>query len=518
MERAQLVVVGSGPAGTAAAIEAADAGVEVTLTDENPIDFSMMGLDIPYYFGQRMMPSLRDKGLTLQRVVSSNQLLETAREKGVQVLPGTYVWGSFRNQENSRQIEKPILGLADEDRSWLLEYDRLILAPGAGDLVMGFTGRDLVGVVGANAVNALLSLYQGLTTKKMVVLGSGDLGLSTAIQAMDHGIEVTAVVDISPSVRGSQDFQARLDSQNVPFYTSHTVKEARGHREVESIVIVSIDDQFQPILGTERAIGCDTICLAIGLVPNVELPYLTGCRLTYRHDLGGFVPDTDQGMQTSVEGIYVAGDGNGFRETMVTNPDVAKAEGRLAAIAAAKSLGALDSAKANSLRGDVGPAQGSTKGGSTGKYREAWLSSLIAAGGMDVNVCQCEEVTRRELLNVAVPKYLQWSSERMGDRIIGELWAEGPVDLDRLKRLTRAGMGHCQGRRCREEVALLVAQAAKEDVSKIPIATFRPPVRPLPLKVMWPQDEPEEVRKSWYYWIKIPPKTIEELLQRREQA
>ncbi|MEE9198157.1 MAG: FAD-dependent oxidoreductase, partial [Dehalococcoidia bacterium] len=180
MGKTQLAVVGGGPAGVSAAIEAVTTGVQVTLVDENPIDFSMMGLDIPLCFGQRMMPTLRDKGLMLQRVVSSNDLLKEAQDKGVELLLGTYVWGSFRDQENSFQLEKPALGLADEERSWLLEYDSLILAPGGRDLVLGFPGRELAGVMGANAVVSLLGLYQGLTAKRMVVLGSGELGLLAA--------------------------------------------------------------------------------------------------------------------------------------------------------------------------------------------------------------------------------------------------------------------------------------------------------------------------------------------------
>ncbi|MEE9199584.1 MAG: FAD-dependent oxidoreductase, partial [Dehalococcoidia bacterium] len=91
MDRTQLAVVGGGPAGASAAIEAARAGLGVTLIDENPIGLAMMGLDIPLYFGQRMMPTIQDKGLMLQRVVSSSGLLKEAQEVGVEVLLGTYV-------------------------------------------------------------------------------------------------------------------------------------------------------------------------------------------------------------------------------------------------------------------------------------------------------------------------------------------------------------------------------------------------------------------------------------------
>ncbi|MFQ5874594.1 MAG: FAD-dependent oxidoreductase [Dehalococcoidia bacterium] len=518
MDRTQVAVVGGGLAGTSAAIQAAEADLDVTLVDENPIDFSMMGLDVPFLFGQRMMPTLRDKGLMLQRVVSSSDLLATAQEIGVQALLGTYVWGSFRNEENSRQLERPVLGLADEDRSWLLEYDHLILAPGARDLVLGFPGQSLAGVMGANGASLLLSRYQALTAEKMVVLGSGALGLSSASQAIDNGIEVVAVVDISPTVRGDEGFRANLKDRGVLFYTSHTIKEARGYREVESIVISQVNGNLQPIDGSERELQCDTVCLAMGLVPSIELPYLTGCNLSYRPELGGYIPDIDQHMRTSIENVYVVGDGGGFYEGMVASPEVAANQGKLAGITVAETAGALDKGKATSLRQEFSSPLKAADGESTAEYWAAWLSSLISTGGMNVNACECEEVTRTELLNVAPPRHLSWPSEQMSHRNLTDLLEQGAADLDRLKRLTRTGMGYCQGRRCREETALLVAQAAGIDLSQIPLASYRPPVRPLPLKIMWPHEEPEELRRTWDYWVNPPMDKVKEVQEHQGRS
>ena len=78
---------------------------------------------------------------------------------------------------------------------------------------------------------------------------------------------------------------------------------------------------------------------------------------------------------------------------------------------------------------------------------------------------------------------------------------DGPVDPDQVKRLTRAGMGHCQGRRCREQVALLLAGESGADISEVPPMSYRAPVRPLPLKVMWPHEETEQVRGDWAKWF-----------------
>ena len=497
MDRAQLVVVGGGISGASAAIEAARAGAQTVLIDENPISLSMMGMDIPYFYGQRMMPTVADRGLMLQRVVASNLPLSEAQEHGVDVQLGVSVWGSFRNQENSRQLENPVLGLADAERSCMLEYDQLILAPGARDLVLAFPGRDLVGVMGANAVASLVGQYQSLTARRLVVLGSGDLGLSTARLALKNGIEIAAIVDVAPEVRGDDGLRSELEAQGVPFYTSHTVVEARGQREVESIVIAGVDREHQPIDGATREIDCDTVCLAIGLVPNVELPYVTGCKFSYRAEQGGWVPDRDDHMRSSIENVYVVGDGGGFIEAMVTNPETAISQGRTAAAAA---LG-LSSSGHVETPGDTSQAQ----------YVNSWISSLIAAGGMDPTVCQCEEVSRRDLVETSPPGYLQWSSKPMDRRNMETMRAAGPVDLNQLKRLTRAGMGYCQGRRCREEVAILVARSTGEEISQVPQPSYRAPVRPIPMKVMWPHDESEQVRSDWVKWFRYPTEQLEQL-------
>ena len=183
-----LVVVGGGAAGVAAASAAARTGVEVLLIDENPIEMRMMALDVPLYFGQRVLPSVRDRANTLQRILASNDGLREAEEAGVEIMLGTYVWGAFRNSENVRELDGPILGVADAERTWFAGYDRLIVAAGARDLVMTFKGSDRAGVLGANGAWSLMDRYQALAARRMVVLGSGNVGLKTAQTALGRGI------------------------------------------------------------------------------------------------------------------------------------------------------------------------------------------------------------------------------------------------------------------------------------------------------------------------------------------
>jgi thioredoxin reductase len=507
MDREQVVVVGAGVAGATAAIEAARLGLGVTLVDEHPLDLSTMAMDTPYFFGSRLLPTLADRGLMTERIVDSDPHLSEALEAGAKVLLGTCVWGSFRPDENSRHLERPCVGLADAERSWMLEYEHLILATGARDFVLSFPGWELSGVLGARGAIALMTRYRALAGRRIVILGSDDLGLETARLALERGLEVAGIVDVSSHVRGQPELWARLAARGVPFFASSTVEEVQGGKEVGAVQLVHVDPTGGPVAGTQQTVACDTVCLALGLVPNVELAYLTDCRLSYQPELGGWVPDRDGEMQTSVKGVYVVGDAGGVRGDMVTAPRHAMHQGRIAAITVAEAGGTVDRGQARALRRELSAFGGDAEAAGRGADQDAWLRSLVVVGGMDVVVCQCEGVTRQELVEVCPPKYLRGAPAHRWETKLPTILEAGPAHPDLLKRLTRAGMGHCQGRRCREQVAMLLADAAGVDVSEVPLASYRPPVRPVPMKILSARDEPDAVRErwaSWFYpWIKV---------------
>jgi thioredoxin reductase len=159
MDQVRVVVVGGGAAGTAAAVEAVRLGVSVTLVDEHPVDLVTMGMDTPYFFGSRLLPTLADRGAMLERVIGASESLQQAAEIGVDIRLGTCVWGSFVPGDNNQHWRTRCVGLADGTRSWLVEYEALILAAGARDLVLAIPGWDLPGVLGAQAASALMTRY-----------------------------------------------------------------------------------------------------------------------------------------------------------------------------------------------------------------------------------------------------------------------------------------------------------------------------------------------------------------------
>ena len=132
------------------------------------------------------------------------------------------------------------------------------------------------------------------------------------------GVKVVAVVDVAPAVRGDKALAMKLRRLGVKFYTSHTVLEAVGSDgQIESVEVIEVDRDYEPLAFSEKEVAADTVCLAIGLVPNIELLSLLGCDMTFKSELGGYVPDHDEWMRTSVDDVFVAGDAAGIHDGMV---------------------------------------------------------------------------------------------------------------------------------------------------------------------------------------------------------
>jgi thioredoxin reductase len=478
-EHVQLLVIGAGQAGLAAAIEAAKLGLSVTLVDENPVAAGLMGLDVPLFYGQRMNPAVQEEARMVERIVAATPAIEAAFDAGVDVRLGVTAWGVFANGPALAAMPEKCAGLSDGSKTWLCGFDALILATGARDLVLGFTGVDMPGVMGARALHSLLTRYDAFDGKRIVILGSGELAAETAVLALDRGLEVAAMIEVLPEPQAAA---ASLAAKGIELRTSTSIVRAEGN--VTGVVAAIVQQEGAD--ATTR-IECDTICLAIGAVPAIELASVAGCRLTFRGDLGGHVPVTGTHGATSLPGVFAAGDCAGLTHD-------AEAQGRDAAAAAAGWLEKRAPAPVQIFA----PA-----GTDTTDYRLAWMRALMQTGGLQAPVCLCEEVTRGEVLGISPPRYLGCTSNKMAARDSKTLLQDGPLNPDQIKRLTRAGMGPCQGRRCREQIALLLAIASDTSPGKIPLASYRAPVRPLPLSLLAETAESPSMQEGWDVWFGI---------------
>ena len=299
-EHAELLVVGAGPAGLAAATEAARLGIGVVLIDENPVPLSLMGIDVPLFYGQHMGAAVQEEARMVERLVAATPALEAAYDAGVDVRLGITAWGAFANGPALQALPHRVVGLTDGKRSWMCGFGALILATGARDLVLGFPGIDLPGVMGAQGLHSLLTRYDAFLGRRLVILGSGALAVATAHAALDRGLDVAALVEVLPEAQADT---APLAARGVAVLTGTTILRAEPGAMGVAAAIVQRADGAAP----ER-LACDTICLAIGAVPAIELAGVLGCRLAYRGERGGYVPITTAGGATSIAGIFCAGD------------------------------------------------------------------------------------------------------------------------------------------------------------------------------------------------------------------
>jgi len=318
MRETDVAVVGGGPAGLCAAATAARLGAKVVLIDDNPRLGGQLVKQTHKFFGSKNH-HCGTRGMDIV------PLLETElRASGAEVMTDTSVVGCFADR---------VLGLAARDRFLRLRCRSLVVATGAAENAIPFPGSDLPGVYGAGAVQTLMNQFGVRPGRRVLMVGSGNIGLIVSYQLSQAGIAVSCLVEALPRIGGYHVHAAKLARLGVPILTSHTIKAAHGTERVTGATICRVGPNFKPRPGTERRIRLDTICLAVGLTPLVEILHQLDCRMVYVPELGGNVAWHDDNLQTSQPGIYVAGDASGIEEA-----STAMLEGRLAGAHAAAQL------------------------------------------------------------------------------------------------------------------------------------------------------------------------------------
>ncbi len=179
-----------------------------------------------------------------------------------------------------------------------------------------------------------MNLYGVKPGHKVLMIGAGNIGLIVSYQLVQAGVEVSAIIEAQPTIGGYLVHASKVRRLGIPILTGHTVLRALGTDCVEGAEIAEVDNKWQPVPGTNRIIEADVICLAVGLAPLIELLGQAKCEMKYCGVLGGNVPLRDEFLETSVEGIFVAGDAAGVEEATS-----AILEGQLAGCAAARKLG-----------------------------------------------------------------------------------------------------------------------------------------------------------------------------------
>ena len=227
-----------------------------------------------------------------------------------------------------------------------------------------FPGWTLPGVIGAGAAQTMANIHGIRPGNTILMVGSGNVGVIVSYQILQAGARVAAVIYAAPKIGGYAVHAAKIARAGVPFFMSHTIKEAHGKDRVEGATIIEVDDSWKPIPGTEKQFEIDTVCIAVGLNPSTQLIRMAGCKMVHSPVLGGQLPAHDLNQETSIKGLYVAGDASGIEEA-----STAIIEGRIAGLAIAHSLGYLNESEFLSQRDDQLKSMVGLRSGSHGEIR-----------------------------------------------------------------------------------------------------------------------------------------------------
>jgi thioredoxin reductase len=485
-EHAQFLIIGAGAAGLGAALEAARHGIQAVVVDEHPVEDGLVGLDIPFHFGSRMAGR---SAAALERLVESDPRVAEAFEAGVDLRFGVSVWGLFSPRQGQRWLRERLAGLSDGESAWFLSFDAAIIATGRRDFGISFPGWEQPGVMGVTAADAALRRYDAFSGQRIAVLGSGVEATSFAQAALAAGREVAALIEAAEAPLDAQGC-SRLAAQGVPVLMGSMIGRALGGVDgVERIRCVKLGTDAAPV-----EFACDTVVLAAGAVPVIDLLDVAGAAIVFDAARGGHVPVVDADGRTSVPLLFAAGDCAGITPKKTLDAASAAAEGARAAAAAV-------AAKLESWPALPNPQPARTGGMLANRLR--WAQAAMAVADEHTSVCQCEEVSLAALLGVQPPRYLHHDQLAMRARDLAGLAADGALNQDQVKRLTRAGMGACQGRRCREQIGALLSCATGTPLADIPLPSYRAPVRPLPLAVFAATEEDPALADNWFSWFGI---------------
>jgi NADPH-dependent 2,4-dienoyl-CoA reductase/sulfur reductase-like enzyme len=449
----EMVVVGGGPAGLAAATLAAELGVDTVLLDEQDTP----GGQIYRAIERRSTQGDRIATLLGPDFRSGLNLIEAFRKSGATYAPASAVW----------QVRSDgTVGITQQGDASLLRSRHVILATGAMERPVPVPGWTLPGVMGAGAAQTLLKSSGVVPSKATVIAGCGPLPLLVAAQLLAAGVPLKAVLITTPrmlpiqalcqlpraltqfnEIRKGLSWMRQLRAAGVAIYHGVSAVEAEGAEALEQVAFVAE--------GERRIIQASVLLLHDGVVPNVQLSRSTGCRHVWDEAQLTWQPDVDEWGSTSQEHISIAGDGQ-----RIFGAKAAALLGRLAALDVARRLEKISIRERDAFA--MEPRKHLKRFTRIRPFLDrAFPPSMVERlPSGDTIVCRCEEISA---------SFLRKSI------------ADGLREPNQIKSLTRCGMGPCQGRMCGTTVARIIAEELDISVEKVGLYRPRIPIKPVSL-------------------------------------
>lgn len=440
-----IVIVGAGPAGISAARTLLDHGIKPCLVDESLRGGGQIYRRQPANF-QRSAKQLY--GFEASKAEAVHRTMD-ALAPLIDYRPETLVW----NAEDGR------LDMLNNGRAESLDYAQIIVATGATDRILPVPGWTLPGVYSLGAAQIALK-YQGCAIGERVAFcGSGPLLYLVAYQYAKAGAEVVAVLDSAPfsaqcralpallgqpaTLAKGVYYRAWLTAHGVPVHQGATLTQIDGEQRVKGI------------RWGEHTVHCDAVAFAHALRSETQLADLLGCEFAWNSLNRAWLPERDSAGRSSVNGVYLAGDGAG-----IMGADAAQIAGERAALAVLEDCGiAIDQRRAAVLEQKLAGIQRFRHGLETAfPFPEQWA----AQAPDELMLCRCEEVS------------------------VGEVRAvvdEGHWEINRVKAHCRVGMGRCQGRMCGLAAAEIVAECSGRGIEHVGRLRGQAPIKPLPFGV-----------------------------------